>query len=148
MRARGALEHALGVVGMEADALPLASTQRAGLLPDPVRHGHPPEVVQEARGSDLRDLTARTAEPGGGRRGKLGHAARSGREGTRPEVRELAERPGDGLQPRARYGRHRRGLGVDYAIPGVGDVGDPHESVGIGKDGIATCGSWPCPRRR
>jgi hypothetical protein len=61
------------------------------------------------------------------------------------EVRELAERPGDGLQSRARYGRHGRGLGVDYAIPGVVNVRDPHESLGIGKDGVNDSGVVAAP---
>ena len=132
----GALEDALGVVGMEADALPLAGGQRAGLLPDPVRHRHPAEVVEEARGADLRDLTARAAERAGGRRRKLGHPRGVAAQKPDLEVGELAESPSDELHPRARYGRHRRGLGIDYAVPGVGGVRDPHERLGIGEDGV------------
>ena len=107
----GALEHALGVVRVQADALPLGRAQRPGLVPDPVRHGHPAEVVQEARGADLRHLGPRAAE-----RPRRPSAASSATRAECPcrnvelDVGELAERAGDrSPAPRPRPSRPARG---------------------------------------
>ena len=100
---RGALEHALGVVRVQPDPLALARVQRARLVPDPVGHGDPADVVEEARGAHLRDLGARAAERLGGGRRELGDPGRVPVQEVDLDVGELAERARDRSRaPRSR----------------------------------------------
>ena len=65
---RRLMEHALGQVRVEADALPLAGSERAGLVPDRVRDAEPPEVVDEPGAAQRAHLAVREAELYAGRR--------------------------------------------------------------------------------
>jgi len=68
----GLVEHALGHVGMHAHALPLAGAERAGLVPDRVRHAEATEVVHEAGAAHGADLALAERQL---RRGLRGQAA-------------------------------------------------------------------------
>src|SRR5215210_5844853 len=66
----GLVEHALGDVGMHAHALPLAGTERAGLVPDRVRHAEAAEAVHEAGAAHGADLALAERELRRGLRGQ------------------------------------------------------------------------------
>src|SRR5918994_3068196 len=73
---RRARDHALGLVGMKADLLPLADGQRPGPLPRAGADRDPAEVVDE-RGAPNRGLSL-SVQPAAPRRGgrELGDAGR------------------------------------------------------------------------
>jgi hypothetical protein len=137
---RGALEHALGVVGVEANPLPLADAQRATLVPDPVGHRDPAQVMQQARSPDLRRLHARAAQclhPG---RRERGDPDRMPPQEPDLEIDELAERSGHRVQPSARDRRHRLGLHRDHPLPGVVGRRRAQEGIRLGERGIDDLG--------
>ena len=90
---RGAHQHALGVIGVQADLLPLVGSQRPGLLPDARMDRDAPEVVHAARAADRRDLVVahpqRRAAAGSERR----DAGRVTGQVRRGEVGEVTHRP-------------------------------------------------------
>ena len=67
------LEHALGQVGMEADALPLTRPERPGFVPDRIRHPETAQVVNEPRPTQHPLLRGVKPKDAAGGRGKLGH---------------------------------------------------------------------------
>ena len=76
-RKRGRVcERALREVRMEPDALPLAESQRAGLLPDRIGHADAAEVMCERGASHERDGGVWEAHTPGGGLGELRHARR------------------------------------------------------------------------
>ncbi len=95
------VEHALGQVGVEPDALPLAGAERAGLVPDRVRDAEPAEVVDEPRATKRADLAAGKAELEAGLGGQIGDRARVTEGVGRLQVDEVRDRE----QRRRRTGR-------------------------------------------
>ena len=57
-REAGAVQDALRLVGVQPHLLPVVGRQRRRLLPDPGRHGDPPDVVDQRRAPNRRDSSA------------------------------------------------------------------------------------------
>ena len=113
---RAAAQDPLAQVGVQADPFPLLGAERAGTIPDPVRHADAPDVVHQRGAAERDGVARRTARPRPA--AATARAATPGRvaaEERRLQVGEVGHRG------RARASsssgadrRHRRRLGVEH----------------------------------
>ncbi len=85
-------QHPLGQVRVQPDALPLRCRQRAGLVPDRVRHPEVAEARHQRGAPHGGDLVVRRAERGRRTRCQLGNRSRVTDRVRRLEVDESADR--------------------------------------------------------
>ena len=81
------------MVGVEPYLLPLAPGQKTRLVPDPVGHAGPAQVVKETCPADISDFVLAEAETGCGGFGEFCHSGRVAVGKGRFQVDHVGERP-------------------------------------------------------
>ena len=98
----GLAQHAIGDVGLKADALPLAGAERSALVEDRVRDPEPAEPVCQTGATRLSDVRFSQAQPCACLRGKIGNRTRMPQEVRRLQVDEVGDRQERGVEALAR----------------------------------------------
>ena len=124
----GLLQHPLGEVRVQAHPLPLAGAERAGLVPDRVRHAQPPELVHEPGSPERRTSSSPRSRWRPAAAASSATAVGVAEHVRRLQVDELGDRPQRAVD--AGTGQHdrQRRLGVDHRLPGP-DLGQPVEDL-------------------
>ena len=150
-------QHALGQVRVQPHPLPLARSERPGLVPDRVRDAEPSEAVDEPGAPQRRSMLQQSVLGRGPRR-ELGDGLRVAEHERGLEVDEggdRLERPVDLL---AREDDLERRLGLDHGVPRRRRLEPREQPVGVVQHdlaegwielaGPAACGRARAPRRR
>ena len=121
----GLAQHAIGQIGLKADALPLACAERSGLVQDGVRDPEPPEAMHETGAAQESHVGARPVRPSCPPLRRARTPPARAQEVRRLQVDEVGDRQERGVEALARQHDGERRLGVDDGIPHSRRCRDP-----------------------
>jgi hypothetical protein len=132
----GLAKHAIGQIGLKADALPLAGAEGSALVQDGVRDPEPPEAMHETGSAQKSHVRLGQPQPCTRLRGELGNRPPMPQEVGRLQVDEVGDRPECGVEAVAAQHYGERRLGIDDGIPHSDGVETREDDVALGLDQV------------